>query len=268
MLHGRYLAIDTVQQKVIVMTLYQKNTELKLKIRGDGEELFEYSLPHPASYERHGDYYIVSYIIKGYFHTNKSQAYLNDIIARFMLSMDILSTDVSITTQKDKAIDLKLFQGLKSIVRPKHFEKVDCGRDNVFWSIKLYTEQLIKEHGEGNLIPHSILERYAFDNFIDRTKDKSTLKAKVRSIWNWYNDKGWIIPTRKRKLTDEELKLTRQEAGKKAHKKLAEKTKAKVLKAIAGLEFMHEKVNIANVSRDAGVSRNTAKKYLIELGYK
>jgi len=31
---------------------------------------------------------------------------------------------------------------------------------------------------------------------------------------------------------------------------------------------MKEKINIANVARDAKVSRNTAKKYLIELGYK
>jgi len=243
------------------MTLYQKNTEIKLKIRGDGAELFEYSLPHPASYERHGDYYIVSYIIKGYFHTIKSEAYLNDIIARFMLSMQVISTDVSITTQKDKAIDLKLFQGLKSIAIPKHFEKVDCGRDNVFWSIKLYTEQLIKEHGEGKLIPHSILERYAFDNFVDRTKDKSTLKAKVRSIWNWYNERNWTIPKRG-------SEMSRSENAKRVSELKAEKTKAQIVGAIEALKFLQEKINIANVARQAQVSRNTAKKYLIELGYK
>ena len=33
-------------------------------------------------------------------------------------------------------------------------------------------------------------------------------------------------------------------------------------------QFMQEKINIANVARDAKVSRNTAKKYLIELGLK
>jgi len=262
MLHGRYLAIDTVQQKVIVMSLYQKNTEIKLKIRGDGEELFEYSLPHPASYERHGDYYIVSYIINGYFHTNKSQAYLNDIIARFMLSMEVLSVDVTLTKQKNKAIDLKSFQGLKSIVRPKHTETVDCGRDNVFWSIKLYLEQLIKEYGEGKLIAYSLIESYAFNNFVDRTKDKSTLKAKCRSIWNYYDDRGWIIPKRRGKG------MSRAEGAKIAHKAKADRAKAKVLGAIEALKFLQEKINIANVSRQAQVSRDTAKKYLIELGYK
>jgi len=249
------------------MKLYEKNTKISIVVQGDGSEIFEYSLPLPHGYTRNGDIYTIEYIVNGFFHTNKSQAYLNDIIARFMLSMKVLSIDVTLTKQKNKAIDLKLFNGLKSIASPKHTETVECGHDNVFWSIKIYTEQLIKKYGEGKLIPYSILERYAFDNFVDRTKDKSTLKAKCRSVWNWYDDRGWTIPAR-RKLTDKELKLTRQEAGKKAHKKLAEKTKAKVLKAIAGLEFMHEKVNIANVSRDAGVSRNTAKKYLIELGYK
>ncbi len=68
--------------------------------------------------------------------------------------------------------------------------------------------------------------------------------------------------------TVEEIEMSRSEAGKKAHTALAEKTKAKVQKAIAGLEFLKEKINIANVARDASVSRNTAKKYLIELGYK
>lgn len=68
--------------------------------------------------------------------------------------------------------------------------------------------------------------------------------------------------------TEGEIEMSRKEAGKKAHTALAKNTKAKVLKAIAGLEFLKEKINIANVARDAQVSRNTAKKYLIELGLK
>jgi len=248
------------------MKLYEKNTKISITIQGDGSEIFEYSLPLPHNYTRNGDIYTIEYAINGFFYTNKSVAYLNDILARFTLSMKVLDTEVSSTNEK--GIELSLFQGLKSIIRHKNYEAIDIGQDNIFYAIKYYTENLIRESGEGNMISYSLIESFAFARFIDRAKDKSTLKAKCRSIWNWYNDKGWIIPTRKRKLTDKELKLTRQEAGKKAHKKLAEKTKAKVLKAIAGLEFMHEKVNIANVSRDAGVSRNTAKKYLIELGYK
>jgi hypothetical protein len=68
--------------------------------------------------------------------------------------------------------------------------------------------------------------------------------------------------------TKGEIMATRSENAKKIAEQRASKTKAKVMKAIAGLEFMKEKINIANVSRDAKVSRDTAKKYLIELGYK
>jgi hypothetical protein len=156
---------------------------------------------------------------------------------------------------------LEHFRGLKSIAKAKNYEKVDIGQDNVFWSIKLYTEALIKESGEGNIVSYSLIESFAFERFIDRTKDKSTLKAKCRSIWNWYEQRGWTIPKR------EGLGMSRQEGAKKAHTKKAKDTKNKVEKAIQGLLFMQEKINIANVARDANVDRNTAKKYLIELGY-
>lgn len=260
-----------------MMELYKKNTKnstpstkntlISFTLKGDGLELFEYGLPHPHTYSRENEnIYRVSFVIDGIFSTYIGIKYLNDIIARFTLSFKVLHTYKSYTN--DKGVDLSYFQGLKSIARAKNYEKVDNGQDNIFWSIKLYTEGLIKEHGEGNLIAYSLLESFALDTFIDRAKDKSTLKSKCRSIWNWYDAREWTIPIRARKFTDEELSMSRAEGAKKAHTKLAEDTKAKVLKAIAGLEFLKEKINIANVARDAGVSRNTAKKYLIELGLK
>jgi hypothetical protein len=61
--------------------------------------------------------------------------------------MNVLETKVS--RSEDDGIELSLFQNLKSIVRNKNYESVDVGQDNIFWSIKLYTEDLIKESGEG-----------------------------------------------------------------------------------------------------------------------
>ena len=247
-----------------LMKLYNildKNTRLSITIQGDGSEIFDYSLPQPHNYFRNSfDRYTIEYTLNGYFGTKASYEYLNDIIARFTLSMRVLNIDVSSTDEK--GIELSHFQGLKSIVRHKDYERVDVGQDNIFWSIKLYTEDLIREYGESNEVAYSLIESFAMDRFIHRAKDKSTLKAKCRSIWNWYHDRGWTIPKR------EGLGMSREEAGRNAAQRNAEKTKAKVQKAIAGLEFMKEKINIANVSRDAKVSRNTAKKYLIELGYK
>lgn len=62
--------------------------------------------------------------------------------------------------------------------------------------------------------------------------------------------------------------MSRADGARKAHTKLAKNTKFKVQKAIAGLQLFQEKITIASVARDANVSRDTAKKYLIELGYK
>jgi len=64
------------------------------------------------------------------------------------------------------------------------------------------------------------------------------------------------------------LGMSRQEGAKKAHQKKAADTKAKVIGAIEALNFLQEKINIATVSRQAQVSRDTAKKYLVELGLK
>jgi len=242
------------------MKLYSKNTRLSIKIEGDGSEIFDYSLPHPSNYTRNGNKYTLEYTLNGYFSTKDSYEYLNDIIARFTLSMKVLDTKVS--SSDDAGIELSHFRGLKSIQRAKNYENVDIGQDNVFWSIKLYTEDLIRESGEGNLIAYSLLESFAFSRFIERSKDKSTLKAKCRGIWNWYNEREWTIPTRKGQG------MSRADGARIAHRKKAEDTKAKVIGAIEALKFLQEKINIATVSRQAQVSRNTAKKYLIELGLK
>lgn len=215
------------------MKSYKKNTQISIKIQGDGSELFDYNLPHPTEYKRNGDIYTLIYTLNGYFATNKSNAYLNDVVARFTLSMKVLSTNIA-STEKE-GIDLCLFKGLKSIKRFKSFETVDVGKDNLFWSIKLYTEELIRESGEGNLIAYSLIESFAFSRFIDRAKDKSTLKAKCRSIWNWYNEREWTIPTRKRKLTDEELKMTRSENAKRVAILKVDKNYKAVVNALTGL---------------------------------
>ena len=245
---------------MLMMKLYKKNTKLSITVQGDGKEIFDYSLPHPMNYTRNGNKYTIEYALNGYFSTKSSYEYLNDIIARFTLSMKVLSTDV--TSTEDAGIELSYFRGLKSIQRANNYEKGNRGEDNIFWSIKLYTEDLIRQSGEGNLIAYSLLESFAFSRFIDRSKDRSTLKAKCRSIWNWYDAREWTITTRQGKG------MSRSENAIKQAENKADKAKAKVIGAIEALNFLQEKLSIANVARQAQVSRDTAKKYLIELGYR
>ena len=209
------------------MKLYKKNTKLSITVQGDGKEIFDYSLPHPINYKRNHNTYTIEYALNGYFSTKSSYEYINDIIARFTLSMKVLNTDV--TSTEDAGIELSYFRGLKSIQRANNYEKGDRGEDNIFWSIKLYTEDLIRQSGEGNLIAYSLLESFAFSRFIDRSKDRSTLRAKCRGIWNWYDAREWTIPTRQGKG------MTKEEAAIYSASLNAEKTKAKVIGAIEAL---------------------------------
>ena len=250
-----------------IMKLYKKNTKISIIIQGDGSEIFDYSLPLPHNYSRRGDIYTIEYTVNGFFHTNKSIAYLNDILARFTLSMQVLETRV--TSSEDEGIELSYFQGLKSVVRHKNYEAIDKGLDNIFYAIKYYTEDLIRESGEGNLISYSLLESFAFSRFIDRAKDKSTLKAKCRRIWNWYDERGWTIPTRQRKLTDEELKMTRSENAKKVAAQKADKNYKKVANLLTGLfndEYKKKngKWHIGKIALAVGMTEKTVSKYIKE----
>lgn len=249
------------------MKLYNKNTKLSITIQGDGSEIFDYSLPQPHNYFRNDNRYTIEYTLNGYFGTNKSYAYLNDIIARFTLSMKVLDTKIS--SSDSEGIELASFQGLKNIVRHKNYEAIDIGLDNIFYAIKYYIEDLIRESGEGNLIAYSLVESFAFARFIDRAKDKSTLRSKCRNTWNWYNNRDWTIPARKRKLTDEELKVTRSENAKRVNQQRIDKNKKAVINCITGLYANELKKksgawHIGKIAERLAMNRETVSKYIKE----
>jgi NACalpha-BTF3-like transcription factor len=158
---------------------------------------------------------------------------------------------------------LKAFQNAKSM-RSEYAKQAvkyenNVSRDMVWWSIKYQAESFIRQFD--GWFNYQLLEDWAVSLFLDHVKDKSTLKAKCRATWHWYEQRNFTIPK-----TDRGFTMSRQEAGKATAKKKAEATKAKVIGAIESLKFLQEKINIANVAKQAGVSRNTAKKYLQELG--
>jgi len=253
---------------MIEMKSYIKNTQISITIRGDGSEIFDYALPLPQNYSRKSSIYTIEYIINGFFNTIESVAYLNDILARFTLSMAVIAINTKTISSENNGIELSYFQGLKSIVRHKDYERVDVGQDNIFWSIKLYTEDLIREYGEGNEVAYCLIESFAFARFIDRAKDKSTLRAKCRSIWNWYNTRRWIVPQRSKKTMGETM-ATRSEHMKNIKRKEEEANRIKVVNAITGLLADEYKKNsgtwhIKRICEATNLSRNTVKKYIKE----
>lgn len=256
--------------------MYKKNTKIAITIRGDGSEIFDYSLPHPHEYYRQDQdeqIYTIKYFIDGVFNTNKGYEYLNDILARFTLSMSVLRSNV-IRTEEDDAIGYKLnqFNGLKSVVGHKNYEAVNCGMDNLFYAIKYYTEDLIRASGEGNLVAYSLIESFAFARFIDRAKDRSTLKAKCRSIWNWYDARDWTIPERGTRTLEqylEETMATRSEHMIKLNEKRASENYKKVVNIITGLfndEYKKKSGawHIGKIADELGLNRDTVSKYIKE----
>jgi len=252
------------------MELYQ-NTWLYFHLFGaEGYEFLEYKLPYPNFLMHSNLGVFIGWLIKGYPGTAKSKDYFNDIIARFIIAFKEykperlpyrpnLAREAIVNTKQP--YDLKLFQNLPSLywANKKLIWSADSVGtiDQIFWAIKLYTEELIKEFGEGTPVPYEFLEEFALRNFFDR-KDKSTLRAKCRNIWN-------SIPKRR------EWKMTRSERAKKNAELKKQRARAILLGFIQNnlLADEYKKAdgtwNIKELSKATGLHRNTISKHLKEL---
>ncbi len=241
-------------------------------IQGDGTEWIDADLPTPNWFKKFKHSYLIGWLIDGYFKTSKNQAYLNDIVARMIFTLPViekLNYKPNNELQIDKIYKLKEFKSLKSL--PSKFKgyeyaiKPEKGHDRVFWAIKWKTEQIIEEQGEGRPVVFDLLHSWATTHFIDDVKDKSTLKAKCRSVWEWYYDRDWTIPTRR------EFLMTRSEHIKQVHEKRREDSKRKILNLITGLYAANDyktktgKWNISKIAKELRMGRDTVRKYLKEI---
>ena len=259
------------------MKVYQKTWLYFFLYDAIGDEFVEYNLPAP-NYLLHAQKGIfIGWMINGYPGTNKSREYFNDIIARFIIAYKQnkperlpykpnLDREALINTATSYELDL--FQNLPSLYwanKKKIWSADSVGTiDQIFWAIKIYTEELIKEFGEGVPVPYELLQDFAFRNFFDR-KDKSTLRAKCRNIWNWYNERGWTIPKRK------EWKMTRSERAKENAKLKKQRARAILLGFIQNNLLANEYIktdgtwNISKLSKATKLDPKTIRKHLKSL---
>ena len=245
------------------------NLSTLLVISGSGDllELLENNLPQPHEYDRSNGGWTIKYILTGVFFTKSSVEYLNDILARFALTLNVTSVTTQVIKKQKNSLDLKYFQNLKSIRKNIFHANANKHDDAVFWSIKLYVESLLQE---SNFVAYDVIESYAFSHFIDHVKDKSTLRAKCRSIWNYYNDRDFQTSVRKQKLNEtqrKEYEMKRSENMRKQALARADETKRKVINVITGM-FAHEykkkngEWNISKIAKEINVSRNSVYKYI------
>ena len=218
--------------------------------------------------------FAIMYHIAGYTGTKKSRAFFNDIVARFCLTLPVqerLPYELNTEYQTERIYHLKEFQSLKSL--KTHFGAINYtpkNNDLIFWSLKVYIEQNIIYLG--GFVPYQTVEIWAFNMFEAKAKDRSTLKAKCRDVWAWYEKRGWrlsLLAKRNRK-SKEEVMATRLEHIEKVNAERAKKSKRAVWEAIHGLEkeeFLKNDGtwNVSAIARSRNMDVKTVRKYLKEM---
>ena len=267
---------------------------------GRGDEFIELYLPLPNviiyPYSKNGVF--IGYFIEGFFGTQKNKRFLQDIIKRFEKTFlklshigyikrikhpPILDNKSHYNLQLDVIYSLKDFSTIldsldyKVSKKKEQIENLKIAKalgerkitdDALFDYMRFIAYDFVKANGKEALTREYLEQIGELGNeILGKTKEPSTIRAKAKAIYNWiaknYNIGGvnnWNY-VRKTK-DDQELKMTRQEIALKNAKKRAEKTKAKVYKAIEKLKKENEKVTILKIVEIAGVNKNSASKYL------
>ncbi len=219
--------------------------------------------------------YYYQFVVDGVFDTTKGVIFLNDIIARFMItfpSYGVEKQEVKRVPARKEGLKLKQFQGLKSVKKlSTNFYKTNLftNKDNVFWALKIALETQLEQ---GN-ISYETFEDFAFANFEDKAKDRSTLRAKCRSIYNYYADRNFETRTRGKYKNHqhylEETMATRQQNMAKINNKRKEDCRRVIVGLITGLtSFEYKKQNgewnVSKLAKDTKLTRKTIYKYLAE----
>ncbi len=247
---------------------------------GNGTEWIDEKLPVPNYLYHANRGYFIGWQIDGFFSTQKGIEYLNDIIGRVTITLSECKpkrlpfkpdTNEELAHYYPKIHKLLEFKNSKSLSKKAHAPtRADNlgGKDYCFWAIKLYAEDLIRQFGEGTPVPSHLIEDWAYSQFSDHKKGLSTVKAKCRSIWLWYDKRDWELPKiYKRKYTDEEYNMTRRERAISNAKNKSEKARKAVITTVTGIfNDEYKKKNgswhIIKLAEATGLSRRVVSKHL------
>ena len=168
------------------------NTWLQIQFQDDITADLGNIIPYPHHHYMRNNKLVYCWLIDGFFDTLKGVQYLNDIIARFKITFET-SQYLKHSIDNESFINplkLKQFQGLKSraIQKIRQVTRFDSSKDFIFYTTKFYAEDLIKEK---TIFTQNELEDFAIINFIDKAKDRSTLKAKCRNVHNYYLERNF-----------------------------------------------------------------------------
>lgn len=216
--------------------------------------------------------WIGQWSIDGYFATKRSIEFLQDAIARFVETYGheaikpVPAPHTSPDLTKEEILRLRDFVAdLKKLKRKKGnkvpLQKIAATNfDETFWAMKLWVERQLSH----NRIPTE-LEIQAIGEAYAPHKERSTIRAKARSIYRWYAPRNFEPTPDERKRTVGDKPMTRQEAARIATQTKVTRARSKVEVAVNTLKMQGKKISCRKVAEAAQISRNTAAKYLREL---
>lgn len=277
MLHNRALNINKkTQNTAFLFYVYKNKTADFADIICDlglfgGWELIE---------NLTAQFIVYKLVVDGFGGTKRAKRFETDILLRFQILNDDIFSDIETKfTSEPSSYNLKeLSRVLPSLPRynkdfiarvldnPKKYE------DLYFWAMKAQMELLIKQ---GYTQSYNTLLEWALEQF--SSKEYSTLKAKAKSIFNWYWERGFkVYEAYERKTkTKEEWIMTRSENMKRIKALQKNKTQGAIKEILNGLfadEYKHQKgrfkglVNVPKLARYMGVSEKTILRNLKEIG--
>ena len=216
--------------------------------------------------------YIVRYDLDGYFATKRGIAFLQDAVARFIETYGPEAVKPATTPQRppdltrEVILHLRDFTANLDSLKRKRANKVPLQKvaatnfDETFWAMKLWVERQLSQ----NRIPTEAEIRAIGEAYAPH-KERSTIRAKARSIYRWYAARGFEPTPDERKRTVGEKPMTRQEAARVATQTRMERAKARVEAAVNLLKMQGEKISVRKLAEAAQVGHTTAAKYLREL---
>jgi len=278
---------------------------LTFRVWGEGYEFIDTFLPHPNVWKPLHDSYLIGYLLEGFFLTDKNKQFLQDVIVRFIITLEKAGAFrvewigwINFNYLEDKDIKhldtFNLRDDIAIYLEPKTF-KQDYRALELLASATEYKESddaffdwlrfkiydFVKANGKNTLTLDYCKElaRIGYD-IMGHKKGISTPFAKAKAIYNWvmenYNPKGvnnWnYIPKYKGNLEKEkELKMTRRERALSNSKKKYDEAHKKIISLATGIfknEYLKKdgSYNINKLAKDSGYSRKTIYKHLKDEG--
>jgi len=263
-----------------------RSTPLKIRVENDDFSAFlAHDLPLPSGMAYGQNYYYIAWLIYGYIGTLKAREAFN-----------VLADKIAHVLKGQQTADLfKPDRGTGGVYHMKDFPYLDKPKTIYTGETEILTngKDLLFDHARhriygarraGMLTPSKAFDIvYTANLELGSRKSPSDVRSKARNMYEWTTSNieigstegGYAVWDKERRAKymreynkRKVYKMSRSEHMRRVNEQKKLDAKQKVLEASRGLTVKKKngKLNITSVAEQAGVSFNTAKKHLKEMG--